>query len=451
MNSKLKKALFRAGLVILAVIALILGLRAVLNYTTGKKLQAYLEEAKANGIPMTLKDIAPLCDEAHNAARFWKAAEALFNIPGGNDKGLADKTLINRTIDDFFSARTLGEESRKRLAELITLNRRVFDLVTEASAQPCFRLGNWTDPAVAVPEPANLVKMIQVIRLLGIEAVLRAEAGQSNEGLELCRQGMVFIRKTLDEPFLINNLVALANMKSLVVCLNSIIRNREIDPETLASWKQEMDPEAWRAKFSKCVQTERVLGLEMGLRAIKGDRGALEETESEGNLRFYWLSRPILKSQVIFVQNYFRDFEKIVALPYYELKGRLQKESQVRQAIPWYFKMSGLQMPEFPSVFLKEATLEAMMLTTKAGLACKIYKKQTGHYPETLDALVPDFLDRVPVDPFTGQPLVYRVREDGGVIIYSVGSNEKDDGGRGTYQITQLVMDKDDDWAWSEK
>jgi hypothetical protein len=450
MNSKIKKALFRAGLVILAAIALILGLRAVLNYTTGKKLQAYLEDAKAGAIPVSLKDIAPQCDEANNAARFWKAAEELFVIPQGDDKGLADKTLINRTIDDFFSARTLGEESRKRLAELITLNRRVFDLVTEASAQPCFRLGNWTDPAVAVPEPANLVKMIQVIRLLGIEAVLRAEAGQSNEGLELCRQGMVFIRKTLDEPFLINNLVALANMKSLVVCLNSILRNREVDPDALASWKQEMDSEAWRVKFSKCVQTERVLGLEMGLRAIKGDREALKETESEGNLRFYWLSRPILKSQVIFVQNYFRDLEKIVALPYYELKGRLQKDSQVHRAVPWYFRMSGLQVPEFLSVFLKEATLEAMMLTTKAGLACKIYKKQTGHYPETIDALVPEFLNKVPVDPFTGRPLVYTL-QDGGVIIYSVGSNEKDDGGRGTYQITKLVMDKDDDWAWSEK
>jgi len=450
MNSKPKKALFRTGLVILAIIALILGLRAVLNYTTGKKLQAYLEDAKAGAIPVSLKDIAPQCDEANNGARFWKAAEELFVIPQGDDKGLAEKTLINRIIDDFFAGRPLHEESKKRLADLIAMNRRALDMVTEASAQPCFRLGNWTDPAVAVPEPADLVKMIQVIRLLGIEAVLRAEAGQDNEGLELCRQGMVFIRKTLDEPFLINSLVALANMKSLVVCLNSILRNREVDPETLASWKQEMDPEAWRAKFSKCVQTERVLGLEMGLRAIKGDREALKETESEGNLRFYWLSRPILKSQIIFVQDYFRDLEKIVALPYYELKGRLQKDSQVQRAIPWYYKMSGLQVPDFQSVFMKEATLEAMMLTTKAGLACKIYKRQSGQYPETLEALVPEFLDKVPVDPFTGKPLVYRL-QDGGVIIYSVGSNENDDGGRSTYQITQLVMVKDDDWAWSEK
>jgi hypothetical protein len=63
---------------------------------------------------------------------------------------------------------------------------------------------------------------------------------------------------------------------------------------------------------------------------------------------------------------------------------------------------------------------------------------------------VPGLLDKEPTDPFTGKPLIYRL-QDGGVTIYSIGSNEKDDGGRGTYQTTQLIMEKDDDWAWSEK
>jgi hypothetical protein len=63
---------------------------------------------------------------------------------------------------------------------------------------------------------------------------------------------------------------------------------------------------------------------------------------------------------------------------------------------------------------------------------------------------VPEFIDTVPLDPFSGKPLIYRF-QDGGVLIYSVGSNEKDEEGRGTYQITQLVMEKDDDWAWWEK
>jgi hypothetical protein len=450
MNTKVKKVLSRIGLVLLVIIAVILGIRAVFNYTTGKKLEAYLEDAKAKGIPLSLKEIAPHCEDSDNAARFWRAAEALFVIPDGDDKGLTNKTLINNAVQDFFYGRLLKEESRKKLADLIAINRRVLDLMLEAFGRTCFRYSDWTKPSPGVAEAANLVKMIQVMRLLGIDAVLQAEASQPNEGLERCRQGMMFIRKTLDEPFLINNLVALANMKTLLVCLNRIVRDREIGSETLAAWKQEMEPEAWRPKFWRCIQTERVLSMEWGLRAIKGDREALKETESEGSMFFYWLSRPLQKLQIIWVQNQFMDLENKVNLPYYGLKEWLQKHHEIGQSMPWYYKMSGLQLPDFRSVFVKEATLEAMMLTTKAGLACKIYKKQNGHYPESLDDLVPALLDSVPFDPFTGKPLIYRL-QDRGVLIYSVGSNEKDDGGRGTWQITQLVMPKDDDWAWSEK
>lgn len=455
MNIRLKRVSSRIGLVLLVIIVIILGLRAVFNYTTGMKLQAFLEDAKAKGIPISLKEIAPRCDDAQNGARFWKAAEALFIIPEGEEKGLTSGALMNRTIDDFFSARTLKEESRKKLAELIAINRRVIDLVTEASEKPCFRLGNWTD--LAVPEPGPLVNMIRVMRLLGIDAVFQAEAGQTDVGLERCRQGMIFTRKTLEDPFLINDLVALADMKTLLVCLNRIVRDREIDSETLADWKQEMDPESWRTKFWRCVQTERVLNLERGLRVISGDSRFLREMGSVWNSLFYWLSRPLQKSEIIWGQSQLLDLEKRVNQPYYKIKWQERNgltsasaEERTREAVPWYAKISGWQLVNFQSAFLKEATLEAMMLTTRAGLACKMYKKKSGHYPESLDALVPEFLDKVPVDPFTGQPLIYRL-QDGGVLIYSMGSNRKDDGGRGTYNITQLIMDRDDDWAWSEK
>ena len=97
---------------------------------------------------------------------------------------------------------------------------------------------------------------------------------------------------------------------------------------------------------------------------------------------------------------------------------------------------------------MKEGALEALMLTTRAGLACKIYKAKIGRYPANLEALVPDILPEVPIDPFTGKPLVFKI--DGGqLLIYSMGSNQKDDGGRSS-AMTQMVMEKDDDWTWKE-
>ena len=443
MNIKVKKVLVRIGLVLFVIIVLALGVRAVFNFTTGKKLEAYLEKAKTEGMVMSLKDLAPSCDDPNNAALLWKAAEALFIMPDTEGK-----TLMNQTVEGFFYARPLQEESRAKLAPLVEQNRKALDLILEAAGQPCFRYGDGKRRSYSI-EPDNAVKMILAIRLLGIETVLRAEAGQVQAALDELRQGMLFIRKTIDEPFLINNLVALSNTKSLLNCFAQIVRGREMDPAILSAWIKELDPEAWRTKFWRCIEIERALALETGLGVVKGNKDVLK-AETGGHRFFYWLVRPIQKLQIILVQNQFKEAKEMASMPYYHIKSLPKERREARESTPWYCRLSGLLFADFQSVYLKEATLEAMMLTTKAGLACKIYKNQAGHYPENLDALVPGLLDSVPIDPFSGKPLIYRL-QDGGVLIYSVGSNEKDEGGRGTYQITQLVMEKDDDWAWREK
>lgn len=61
-------------------------------------------------------------------------------------------------------------------------------------------------------------------------------------------------------------------------------------------------------------------------------------------------------------------------------------------------------------------------------LALKMYHEANGQYPEELDALTPAFLETVPLDAFTGRPLVYR-RDGDGYRLYSVGPDEKDDKG----------------------
>jgi hypothetical protein len=56
---------------------------------------------------------------------------------------------------------------------------------------------------------------------------------------------------------------------------------------------------------------------------------------------------------------------------------------------------------------------------------------RAGHknlYPDSLNSLVPDFLPAVPEDIFNGSPLQYHRRADG-YLLYSVGSDRKDDGG----------------------
>jgi len=57
------------------------------------------------------------------------------------------------------------------------------------------------------------------------------------------------------------------------------------------------------------------------------------------------------------------------------------------------------------------------------------YRQETGQYPVQLEQLVPKFLAKIPEDLFVGKPVRYR-RKAQGYLLYSVGPNQKDNGGQ---------------------
>ena len=67
-------------------------------------------------------------------------------------------------------------------------------------------------------------------------------------------------------------------------------------------------------------------------------------------------------------------------------------------------------------------------------------RKRPGNLPETLQALVPDYLPAVPRDPFDGQPFRYSTERR---IIYSVGEDLTDDGGTRGYEQGRRQRQKD--------
>ncbi len=67
------------------------------------------------------------------------------------------------------------------------------------------------------------------------------------------------------------------------------------------------------------------------------------------------------------------------------------------------------------------------------GIALELYRREHSRYPETLDALTPKYLPELPIDRMTGEPLKYRLI-DGRPVIYSVGTDTDDDGGRTRYR-----------------
>ena len=71
----------------------------------------------------------------------------------------------------------------------------------------------------------------------------------------------------------------------------------------------------------------------------------------------------------------------------------------------------------------------AVLRTAESAVAVERYRAaHAGALPATLDSLVPEFIDRVPIDPFSGAPVKLR-SSPGSYAVYSFGANFKDDGG----------------------
>ena len=84
----------------------------------------------------------------------------------------------------------------------------------------------------------------------------------------------------------------------------------------------------------------------------------------------------------------------------------------------------------------------------RVGIALERFRLTTGRYPETLAALEPDFFPRLPHDVLTGQPLKYQLNAEGTFLLYSVGWNETDDGGKVVLTRGGSVDARNGDWVW---
>jgi membrane protease YdiL (CAAX protease family) len=85
-----------------------------------------------------------------------------------------------------------------------------------------------------------------------------------------------------------------------------------------------------------------------------------------------------------------------------------------------------------PSIALETSVEDPAAMTfelTKLAFALAAYHADNGSYPAKLADLTPKYVREVPSDIFNDADLHYR-REGGGYLLYSVGINGKDDGGR---------------------
>ena len=88
------------------------------------------------------------------------------------------------------------------------------------------------------------------------------------------------------------------------------------------------------------------------------------------------------------------------------------------------------------------------MKLKRVAIALERYHLARGEFPESLDALAPQFIPKIPHDIINGQPLHYRREANGQFVLYSVGWNETDDGGQIALTKDGSVDREKSNWVW---
>jgi len=102
--------------------------------------------------------------------------------------------------------------------------------------------------------------------------------------------------------------------------------------------------------------------------------------------------------------------------------------------------LASMAIPNFYRAM--ETATQNQTSLNQAAFACALerYRRAHGRYPDSLEQLVPDLVQKLPRDLVGGQPLKYRRTQDGKFLLYSIGWNEKDDSGDPDKQ--------NGDWVW---
>jgi hypothetical protein len=100
-----------------------------------------------------------------------------------------------------------------------------------------------------------------------------------------------------------------------------------------------------------------------------------------------------------------------------------------QEAMQKKYILSAMMLPALSRVIVREAESEAHVRLALTAIAIERFRLANKRLPAALEELAPKFLAGVPLDPFTGQPLQYKLIPRG-FVVYSLDREGRDDGGK---------------------
>lgn len=265
------------------------------------------------------------------------------------------------------------------------------------------------------------------------------------------------------EPSLISHLVQIAQLELAMPPLwEGLVRHQWNDAQLAAS-EAALARVDLIAGFQLAIRGERTLLVGQALDAMKEQPHLVASILAGTELS--WVFPSLLTAGKI-------DFNKVHLGRYYDklldtvvpaehrylpdAVTRFEQEFTREIAARRFHPHKALVALVFPSVvpaLERSAATQATVDLTRCAIALDRHRLQYGSLPDTLDALAPSFLPRVPHDVVSGGALHYRRGPGDGFLLYSVGWNGRDDGGKYAWKPDAKPPRVDwqqGDWPWPQ-
>jgi hypothetical protein len=271
----------------------------------------------------------------------------------------------------------------------------------------------------------------EIVQILKADVILQAQDGDGDGALHSCRALINCARSVGDEPYLVSQLVRIAGRSTGLGLVVRVLAQTEPSERALADVQELLAREEGEPALLYALRGERVLadGIATFLEAPgQSELSRLNRVlfPALGQLppKPGYLFRTNVRSQRAEVLRFSTRAVEIAKLPANERQAPLQKlDAERKQA----GGLSYTLCPRDQSLLAfteNDAYLRAVMTL----VACERYRRARGRWPASLAELIPQYLGRVPVDPFDGAAMKY-MRLSDGVVVYSVGPDLRDDHG----------------------
>ncbi|HXP62861.1 MAG TPA: hypothetical protein VN829_20340 [Dongiaceae bacterium] len=343
-------------------------------------------------------------------------------------------------------------------------NRR---LLLEASARPRARFWINYDDVTAALLP-HLSRMKASAIYLSLHSVAALKAGDRQTALADIKLSFRLLESIREEPVLVSYLVRTAMLPWTLQPIWEGLADRQWTEPELNLIQAELGKLDFLADYDFAIRSERAAALWVVDYVRAASPSALESAGLGEGAGLVPGELPEVLNKALFqlvpsgwfdqnklslcrmYENYLLpqvDRENGVILPAAARRWESALEAQSRRPTP-YDWLDRLLLPALGRVVRRCAYAQSFADLARGACALERCRLANGQFPETLEALVPRFLGKLPHDRINGQPLKYHRTDDGHFVLYSVGWNETDDGGK--VALTKKgIPDRDNgDWVW---